>query len=213
VVNEDLWFRGDDGYRSYRQARSDATGWAHIPLSTNVTQFLSVDDGQLLRFASSIYFNNRIIGTTSPVWNATPMRSSQPSPGGRVYHNGMVVVDFDILSSFGTQASPAWDGHWTAGVEQVASIPKVKIGQLVTGTFNGVTRAFMFGLQEQSDSDGNITYQNQLYEISADDRDDFNGSIPWEIVSRAFDFKGGQQSSSFTENEIYDGDVWISDIS
>src|SRR5262249_44662239 len=43
VANEDLWFRADDGVRSYRQARSESTGWAHIPLSTNVRQFVDND--------------------------------------------------------------------------------------------------------------------------------------------------------------------------
>src|SRR5438105_6826165 len=36
AVNEDLWFRSDDGWRSFRQARSEPIGWSHIPLSTNV---------------------------------------------------------------------------------------------------------------------------------------------------------------------------------
>jgi hypothetical protein len=125
-----------------------------------------------------------------------------------------VVVDFDILSTFGTKFKPSWDGHWTFGAQQTSSLPNIKIAQLVTGTFNGVTRAFAFGLLEQKDSAGNITYQNQLYEFSLEDRDDFDGAIPWEIVSRAFDFKGGQQGGNvFTENELYDGDVWISEIS
>jgi hypothetical protein len=90
VVNEDLWFRGDDGVRAYRQARSEQGGWAHIPLSTNVRQYLENDSGGMLKFCSAIYFDNRILVTTSPVWNQ-----------GRPYHSGMVVVDFDIISSFG----------------------------------------------------------------------------------------------------------------
>src|SRR6185437_3890781 len=53
VVNEDLWFRSEDGYRSYRQARSEAAGWAHIPLSTNVRQFMDVDNERLLKYGSS----------------------------------------------------------------------------------------------------------------------------------------------------------------
>jgi hypothetical protein len=203
IVNEDLWFRGDDGFRTFRQARSDAWGWAHIPLSTNVDQFLTNDDGKLLKYASSIYFDNRLIGTCSPTWN-----------NGRVYHNGMVVVDFDILSSFGTKYKPTWDGHWTMGTEFTSGLPDIKLCQLTTGTFDGVTRAFAFGMEMQKDSEGNITYQNGLYELSFDDKDDFGGSIPFDFVSRAFDFKGGgQQSNQFTENELYDGDLWVTDIS
>jgi len=214
AVNEDMWFRSDDGFRSFRQARSDSWGWAHIPLSTNVEQFINADDGMLLKFCSSIYFDNRIIATCSPVWNARTGTDLQPSLRGRVYHQGMVVVDFDVLSSFGTKYKPTWEGHWTIGNEFQSSLPDIKIAQLVTANIEGVTRAFAFGMKESRDGAGRVTYQNQLYELSFEDRDDFSGAIPWEIVTRAFDFKGGNQGTNqFTENELYDGDIWISEIS
>lgn len=188
VVNEDLWFRANDGVRSYRQARSEPSGWAHIPLSTNVSQFMDEDTSWLLKYISTIYFDNRIIMTCSPMWNQ-----------GRPVHGGVVVVDFDILSSFGTNNRPAWEGHW--------SFPQdIKISQLISGKFNGTLRAFAFGV----DSDGN----NQLYEISLNDSDDWDDQhIEWELVSRAFDFqKLSQQSSPFSEVELYDGDIWLEGI-
>jgi hypothetical protein len=186
VVNEDLWFRGDDGMRTFRQARSESTGWAHIPVSTNVKQFLDVDTGRLLKFASAIYFDNRIICTASPYWNQ-----------GRPYHTGMVVADFEVLSSFGTKFRPSWDGHWQK------YNTNMRINQLVTGTFEGITRGFFFGLDENN--------QNQLYEISVTDRDDWDGQrIDWEFVTRAFDFKG--QTTPFEENELYDGDIWMREV-
>ena len=188
VANEDLWFRSDDGVRTYRQARSEQKGWAHIPLSSNVKQFIDNDTSWLLKYASSIYFDNRVIMTCSPMWNQ-----------GRPTHAGMVVVDFDILTSFGQTDNPAWDGHWT--------FPQgITITQVFSGLFNGVTRAFAYGI----DPDGN----NQLYEISTDDTDDFDGQlIEWELVSRDFDFtKLSQQSTPFSESELYNGDLWLGDI-
>jgi hypothetical protein len=192
VVNEDLWFRSDDGVRSYRQARSEPSGWAHVPLSTNVRQFLENDSDFLLKYASSIYFDNRIIFTTSPAWN-----------NGRPYHTGVVSVDFDVISSFAGSpqapqtAKPAWEGQWKCD--------RFRPLQLLTGTFDGKTRAFCFGLDENE--------QNQLYEISKDDKDDFvNERIPWEFVSRTLDFQASQESTPFTENEVYDGDMWLREI-
>lgn len=194
VVNEDLWFRSDDGVRSYRQARSEQSGWSHVPLSTNVKQYLKNDSDWLLRFCSAIYFDNRILITTSPMWNQ-----------GRPIHRGMVVVDFDIISSFGGTPStaqiskPAWEGQWYTD--------KFMPIRMLTGTFKGVTRAFIFGL----DNNG----ENQLYELSVDDKDDFDGEpINWELVSRSFDFNkiNPQESTVFTENELYDGDLWLKDI-
>lgn len=214
AVNEDMWFRSDDGFRSFRQARSDSWGWAHIPLSTNVEQFMGADDKELLKFASAIYFDNRIIATCSPAWNTHSSSAMQPAVRGRVFHQGMVTVDFDILSSFGTKYKPTWEGHWTIGNQFRSSLPDIKIAQLITANINGTTRAFAFGMKETRDRAGRVTYQNQLYELSFEDRDDFSGAIPWEIVTRAFDFRGGnQQTNQFTENELYDGDIWISEIS
>jgi len=196
-VNEDMWFRSEDGYRSYRQARSESAGWAHIPLSTNVRQFLDVDTPSLLKYGSSIYFDNRIIGTCSPYWGE-----------GRPWHNGLVICDFDILSSFGTKNKPAWDGHWNKYT--VAGGPTVinsgmKIYQLVTGRFNGITRAFAFALDEN--------FANQIYELTLNDRSDWDGEIQWELVNRQMDFsKLSQQGNPFTESELYDGDLWMHDI-
>lgn len=185
TVNEDLWFRADDGIRTYRQARSEQSGWAHIPLSTSVSKFIDNDTKSLLKYSSSIYFDNRVLFTVNPVWNQ-----------GRPYHTGMVVVDFDILSSFGTKARPAWDGHWT----------NMAITQLVTANINGTTRAFIFGI----DPDG----YNQLYEISIDNKDDWGGQlIPWELEHRSYDFtKLSQQGNPFNESELYDADLWVSGI-
>jgi hypothetical protein len=194
VANEDLWFRSDDGVRSFRQARSEQYGWAHIPHSTNVKQFVRTDTNRILKYCSSVYFDNRVLFTTSPYPNAL-----------RPFHTGMVVVDFDILSSFGEKVSkPSWDGHWT--------LPNnAGITQLVGGIFNGVTRAFAFVLEDGL---------NALYELSMDDRDDVTGydgtglplsqQVEWEWIPRAFDFK--QQSTPFTELELYDADLWLKEI-
>ena len=193
VVNEDLWFRADDGVRSFRQARSEQTGWAHIPLSTNVRQYTDNDSDFLLKYASAIYFDNRIIFTTSPMWHQ-----------GRPIHYGMLVVDFDILSSFGGKFNPAWEGQWT--VFHPDTPEYVLPSQLLTGTFDGVARAFMFGV--------NLQNQNQLYELSMDDKDDWNYQpIQWEFESRTLDFmKMTQNPMPFSETELYDGDVWLKEI-
>jgi hypothetical protein len=55
---------------------------------------------------------------------------------------------------------------------------------------------------------------NILFEISVDDKDDWlDQLISWEVVSRAFDFqKFSQQSTAFNEVELYDADIWLSDI-
>lgn len=182
-VNEDQFFRAEDGERSFRQARSEPRGWDHIPLSTNVEEWLNNDTQYLLDYGSAIYFNNRIYQTTTPVWNH-----------GRVYHDGLVVLDFDILSSFGQKPKPAWDGHYSG----------YKVTQLVAGQFNGKRRAFAFVI----DGSGN----NALMEIEADQVDDTTGPIPWELVTRSFNFAQDKSSSPFNEKQLYGGDIWFEEI-
>lgn len=198
VANEDIWFRAEDGVRSYRQARSEQYGWAHIPQSTNVRQFLENDSTRMLEFISSIYFDNRVLMLTSPYPNHAT-QDPWATTHFRPHHQGMVVVDFDILSSFGDRPKPAWDGHWT--------FPQgISIFQVLTASIKGVTRAFAFGVDQL----GN----NQLYEITMEDKDDWdNQLIQWELVTRKFDFqKLNQGGSPFGENELYDADLWLRDI-
>jgi hypothetical protein len=91
------------------------------------------------------------------------------------------------------------------------------VSQLVTGRFNGVTRTFIFGLEVTNqllpNGDYQVVYSNQLYELTTSDKQDFDGPVNWELVSRLFDFsKLSQMSTPFTESEIYDGDIWLSQI-
>ncbi len=177
MVNSDLWIRSRSGWRAYRQARAQSVGWYQLPQSTEVSPWTDVDTPDLLRFGSAISFENRLIVTCNPVPNS-----------GRLYHNGLLSLDFNVLSSFGQATRPAWDGHWG----------KLKTLQLVSGTFAGEHRAFAFGL----DAD-NAT---QLYEISKNDREDFDGPITSEIEGRSHNF-----NAPFNEKNLYGADIWLDD--
>lgn len=178
AINEDIWFRSGDGWRSYRQARAEWKGFAQIPLSTEVRPYVDADTPSLLLYASAIHFQNRLIATCTPVPNQ-----------GRLYHEGFVVLDFDVLSTFGQSTKPAWDGHWS----------NLRTFKLVSGTFNGVERAFAFGLDDDN--------HNALYEITIDDVEDYNGPITSELISRSMNF-----GEPFNEDEIYGGDIWVDNV-
>ena len=177
--NGDLWFRSDDGWRSYRQARAEIQGWAHLPLSNEVRPYVELDTEDLLIYGSAINFNNRLISTCTP-------RTNQ----GRLYHNGLLSLDFDVLSSFGQASRPSWDGHWDG----------IKFLRLVCGKFHGVKRAFAFAIDE----DG----KNQIYELNPDPGgEDFDGPIPWRLEMRSMDF-----GTPFNEKEVLGADGWIDEI-
>jgi hypothetical protein len=79
----------------------------------------------------------------------------------------------------------------------------MKVTQLVTGIFKGRRRAFAFGIENN---------QNQIYEITLTDRDDFDGPIDGELVARSFDFSRDNASNPFSEKELYGGDLWINNV-
>ncbi len=190
AVGEDLWFRSDDGWRSYRQARAEQEGWTHLPMSTEVRTWTDSDTVKLLDYGSAVYFDNRLLSTCTPYPN-----------NGRLFHNGILSLDFDVLSSFGQATKPAWDGHWT--------IPDVRITQLVQGAFGGEQKAFAFTLYQPTS-----TYLNFIHEITRNASDDiFSAAAPeqvpidWELVPRSFDF-----DSPFNEKELWGGDVWVDEV-
>lgn len=189
-IGEDVWFRSDDGWRSYRQARAEQGGWAHLPMSTNVRTWTENDTVKLLDYGSAIYFDNRLIMTSTPYPN-----------NGRLFHNGLLALDFDVLSSFGQAARPAWDGHWT--------VPDVRITQLVQGAFDGTHKAFMFTLFNPVSN-----YVNFIHEITRNDNDDYYSAlepiavpIEWKLTPRSMDFE-----SPYNEKELFGADVWVDEV-
>lgn len=195
VVNEDIWFRANDGFRSYRQARAVVNQWAQIPMSTNVSEWVEADTPSLLNYASAINFDKRLIGTCTPVPNeASPDDVLQSG----LYHNGLVSLDFDILSTFGKLAAPAWDGHWARN--DLNFLDGLRILQLVEGSFNGERRAFAFYITPNN--------FNGIIEISKNLRDhDSFGVITSKLITRSMDF-----DQEFNEKTLYGGDFWIDDV-
>jgi len=178
MVNSDLWIRDNPGWRAYRQARALALGWYQLPQSTEVTPWIDADTPELLRYGSGINFQNRLLVTCNP-------RPNQ----GRLYHNGILSLDFDVLSAFGQATRPAWDGHWSG----------LRTLQLVAGKFKGRQRAFALALDEDD--------KTALYEITKDETDDASGPITSEVAFRSFNF-----DAPFNEKNLYGADVWLDEI-
>lgn len=181
-IGEDVWFRSDDGWRSYRQARAEQGGWTHLPMSTNVRTWTETDTVKLLDYGSAIYFNNRLIATCSPYPNS-----------GKLFHNGLLSLDFDVLSTFGQATRPAWDDHWTS----------IGITQLVAGNFNGEDKAFAFST--------NLNIPHEITKTSHSDYYHISGTVPasitWELVLRSMDFE-----SPYNEKELFGADYWLDKV-
>lgn len=177
-INGDLWSRASDGWRSYRQARADIGGWARIPMSQEINNYLLAETESLLQYTSAINFDRRLIFTVAP-----------QNINGRVRFCGVAALDFDILGSFGQADRPAWEGIWT-GIQPT---------KLFTGVFAGRTRAFAFCWTPE---DGNC-----LYEILRDPETDVTLMPTSRIITREMDFGVEYDLKQATISDIWLGQV------
>lgn len=121
LLNGDIFYRARDGIRSYRMARAQQGYNGNTPQSNEVSYWLNTDTQQFLKYGSGVYFDGRILMTTSPVWKGT-----------YCYHQGLVVLDSQPQQSIQSKAPPAWDGMWDG----------LNIVQITKGTFNNQERCF-----------------------------------------------------------------------
>lgn len=102
IVNGDVWGRSLDGWRSFIMARRDFSTWGNTPQSQEILRLVDKDTQNLLEYSSFVYFDNRLIGTCSPIQDA-----------GGVYHRGMIALDFESISGLTSKNPPKYDGLWT----------------------------------------------------------------------------------------------------
>lgn len=190
-VNNDLWFRSDDGIASYQTLRADQKRQLSFgKTSRHVNFWLDGDTPWLRQYASMIYFDNRIISTVAP-------ELGQPVDAGHGslrWHKGMVVLDLDQASDVQGDSSFNWDGLWT-GIRPSALLVLRK-------------RAFAFSV----DKDG----ENRIYEITRNGLNDriYEKGVQKKsfYISKRFTFEPTQKSNQFEIKELIGGDVIISDV-
>ncbi len=109
---------------------------------------------------------------------------------GHPNHLGMVVMNFDLISSLAGKTSPAWEGVWTGITPTI----------LATGIFDAEERF----LALCHDEDG----INRLYEIRKESAYDIDTNpIPTVLQTKAFAFE-----SPYNRKELIGGDLWITEI-
>jgi len=182
-VNGDLFYRAEDGIRSFAMARRDFGQWGNTPISAEMNRVLEYDTRFLLEYSSATVFDNRLLVTASPYI----------VQGHGIAHRGLSVLDFDILSRMAGAQQPAWDGLWTG----------LNILKLVKGRFAGKERCFAFAL--------NGAKQIELWEVTLSDPHDSGdvGDTPieWYPETRAFDFQ-----SPFDLKNLEFGELWLDEL-
>jgi hypothetical protein len=157
-VNGDVWYRAQDGIRSYQVARRDFGTWTNTALSHEVSKGLDGDSRDLLRWSSGALFDGRLLTTCAPYSNYDY---------GTI-HRGFVVLDFSPNSSLGDrESSPVWEGQWSG----------LPILQVVSAVFGGIERCFILALSADNEV--------ELYEVTRsglfDDDGESEKLIQWQI--------------------------------
>jgi len=155
VVNQDVWFRANDGLRSLRMTVTDYNSPGNTPLSTEVKHRLSFDSNHLLPYVSTAYFDNRLLCTS------VPLHYEQRA----MFHTTM-ALNFDARHSLGQSSTPAYDGFWDG----------VKILQFVQGEVKRRERCYFLGVTSSG--------QNSLFEVQRENDSTYH-LVPPTVVNPA----------------------------
>lgn len=123
IVNSDTQYRSPDGIRSLILASQDFQTWIRSPISHEVERVLSRDNQALLEFGTGVFFDNRTLMSVSPI-----------STTQGVYHQAIVVLNTDLITTVREKHPPAYDGVW----------PGQNVFQMITGQFTQVERCYQF---------------------------------------------------------------------
>ena len=191
VSNGDLMFRAINGLRSLILGRRDFNVWGNTPVSMEVDDVLRLDDPGLLRFASSLVFDNRLLLTTHSIKDKVG-----------VYWKGIVPLNFDPVSTLrGKLPSVYESGIWNG----------LNVLSLVLGTFNDVERAFVFVWNA-------LTTSIEMWEIPKDKDTNYydnNGTadipITWNVDSSSLKF-GQDDPRKRQLLRLADGEIQVDDL-
>lgn len=159
AVNGDLFYQSMDGIRSLMLAVRYFEQWGNTPISKNMNRALVFNDRQLMRFASGIEFDNRMLQTALPV----------DTPAGPAF-KAIIPLDFDVVSSMENKLPPVWEGIYEG----------LDILQLFTGDFGGLQRAFAVVITRD-------TKAIELWEITNyERRERGDNRITWSFETPAY---------------------------
>ena len=186
-TNSDMGFRSTIGTGSLLLARREFATWGNTPISREMERVIVADNISLLQFGSGIDFDNRWLQTALPTQGALG-----------VYHQGLIAMNLDPISTLRGKAPSIYDGLFTG----------LNVLQLVNGSFNGTERAFAFCYNS-------FNNEIELWELlpTADNNLFDNGTTPitWGFETASL-FKNIKGKGAFDLLQLLDGEIYISDL-
>jgi len=181
-VNGDLFFRSEDGVRSFYFARRDFGTWGNTPVSREVGNVLSKDQRRWLGYASGVLFDNRVLMTAQP----------ERTERGTI-HRKLVALDFDLVSGMRSKLPPAWEGEW--------EFDDFNILQMLTVDTAIGRRCIIVAMNSTND-------QIQLWEIAREaDPELSEEEADWSIVTKSYQFADPMGLKRLRNLELWMDDV------
>lgn len=187
LVNSDTMFRALDGIGSLILARREFDTWGNTPISREVQRIVDEDNETLLQNATAVQFDNRLLMGCFPV----------QGPWG-VYHQGIIALNFDPVSSLRGKAPSIYDGLWTG----------INAFQFVTGKFGNDDRAFAFCF---SKTDNKIELWELLKSADVEQFDNDTQPITWSFETGAL-FQDVKGKGPFDHCQLRDGELHLADV-
>jgi hypothetical protein len=195
TINNDLFFRSIDGYRTYRHARAQMDGFNMTPVSVEMNAVMDYDTEYLLGDVSAVYFDNRLMFTLSPRENYDNIET-EPIKLRPISYQGIGVLDFNSMGTSGEKRAAVFDGVWTG----------LDVLQLVSGVTRRLPRCFMFTYDTESNS--NLLWENYPWALFDFPLGASQRKINCAVETRAFDF-----NLPFNLKKLERGDLWIGGLS
>jgi len=176
-VNGDLFYQSVDGVRALKVALRDVAQWGDTPISRNEQRAIRFNDRTLLRWATGINFDNRLLQSCLP--KITDLG---------VAHDGVLPLDFDLISSLGSKLPPAWEGIWDG----------LDILQLLEADFGGRQRAFAM-------VHSRITGDLQMWELTVSDRfENGDNRVTWFVETPSYTW-----GDTMSRKQLDGMELWI----
>ena len=177
TINADVFFRSQDGIRTYRDARAEfgqysLGNYGRTALSYEINEYLQQDNLAYQKYISGIVFDNRYLMTTQP---------TLVNGIGVPVFQAVAAMDFIPVSALRYNQAPVFDGLWTG----------LSFYQLVQGQFANGIRGFAFAYN--LDNAGNQLLQ--LWEMTTVEGNDNNGLCPIQCAVETKSFIFGSSLS------------------
>jgi hypothetical protein len=144
-VNGDLFFRSNDGLRTYKNATAEMESYGNTAMSAEMNFVLNQEPVHLLQDVSLAYTDRgRVLMTAMPQEYQLQTINSKPK---KVYKS-LISLDFNSMTGSLGKTAAAYDGIWT-GLDML---------QVLAGDFGLRNKAFILGIS---------CNLNSLWEIDA----------------------------------------------